>query len=322
MNRAVATLPAHSDLLSEPYQDGPLSQQVDRAIETVLARGKGSRAAMWLRSVGLWPNETERILRGGFRCSKIDATVTARCQIESCRYHIRYQWSANCLLAYMQQQNIDALSIDEISFLYRIPVDNVKCSIDRSTAQLRAQAIDVQAQYDEWLTPQFSFLLSRQVCVVCESTLDPNEPLNRSLTIESIGAAYCSKECREAKPPRIIELEVEKRLPIERILEWTFRHYKSLALAEQALNMPRWLMYEACRRYLGKPLDSFFDGLRAVQTQRKSALIRRTWHAPAWVDGLVEQLLPVRQAVMHKFGPPSHSLTRYRKRLAEVLTSV
>lgn len=306
--------------LDGPYESGRLTEEVDRAVAIVLSRGPNSRAAAWLRSRGLWPSDIDRVLRGGFRCNQIDAVVTARCELKACRYHVPYEWSANCLLAYMQQQNTDALSVDEISFLYRIPVEDVKQSVERSTAALRSQAIDVQATRDDWLKPQFSFVLSRSVCVVCESIVD--EQTARSLTIESLGAAYCSRECRDAKPPRIIELEVEKRLPIERILEWTFRHYRTVTLAEQALGMPRWLMYEASQRYLGRPLDSFFRGAKTTSTQRKNGLIRRTWHAPVWVEGLTEQLHPVREELARRFGPAVISLTAYRERLSRVLASV
>ena len=305
------------DLSTRPHAE--LRERVDAAVSDVLQRGPRSRAAAWLRELGLFDTASVR-LKTGFRCSVTDTTLRADCQLRACRYHVDYEWSANCLLAYMHQQNVESLSIDEISFLYRVRSDIVKQKLDEATVALRSQALDVQATSDQALSRRFRYLVGARLCVVCESLLD-DDPVPRNLQIDNVGT-YCSKDCREQKPPRIIELEVEKGLPIQQILEWTFRRYKSLSLAEQALQMPRWLVYESCRRYCGKPLEDFFPALRQVQNQRRSALIRRTWHMPRWVSTLTQRLRPVVDATALRFGRPRVDTEPLKKKLANLLETI
>jgi hypothetical protein len=187
-----------------------------------------------------------RQIKGAFSCPLLHVAIATPCGLHNCRYHVDYHWSGNCLLIYSQQQGVDKLTVDEISYLYRRPVDEVKKLLDDGIAKLRGTAIDSASITQESLARRFNYLLTSRICCVCESTLE-DEP-SRGLRIEAIGAAYCSKDCRDAKPPRLVELEVEKGLPIERILEWTFRRYQTLSLAEQALSLPRWLVYEASRQ--------------------------------------------------------------------------
>lgn len=308
-------------VLDEPVgvECGDLVERIDRAVDHVRARGRRSRAATWLRQLGLDVEASDVRLATGFCCSVTGTTLRTACQLQACRYHIDYEWSANCLLAYMHQQKVDALSIDEVSFLYRIPSERVKQKIDEATTRLRSGALDQQREDDDSLTRKFRYLPGTRLCCVCESLID-DESVPRSLQVDRIGA-YCSKDCRDEKPPRIVELEAEKGLPIERILEWTFRRYRSLSLAEQSLQMPRWLVYEASRRYLGKPLESFFPALQQVQNQRRSALIRRTWHTPKWVEALTRKLKPlVTEAT--RFGAVTVDTGALRRQLSDVLNNV
>lgn len=309
-------------LLAAPAsQDyGELRVRVDQAVSEVRQRGRRSRWAGWLRGLGLLDGPAPVRLATGFRCSVTATTLRACCQLRACRYHVDYEWSANCLLAYMHQQRVESLSVDEIAFLYRVPPEIVKQKLDAATVALRSQALDIQAARGEEMGRQFRYLLGTRLCLVCESFLD-DEPVPRNLQVDSVGA-YCSKECREEKPPRIIELEVAKGLPIEQILDWTFQHYRSLSLAEQALQMPRWLVYDACRRYLNRPLEEYFPALRQVQTQRRSALIRRTWHTPRWVVSLTQKLRPLVESATHRFGKPTVDTERFRRQLTHLLDSI
>lgn len=310
------------DLLDESSstQHDELRVRVDQAAAEVRQRGLRSRSASWLRELGLLDAPASVRLATGFRCSVTATTLRAECRLRSCRYHVDYEWSANCLLAYMHQQRVESLSVDEISFLYRVPAEIVKQKLDDATALLRAQALEVQASTDQVLGRRFRHLVGARLCLVCESSLD-DEPVPRNLQVDNIGQ-YCSKDCREEKPPRVIELEVAKGLPIAQILEWTFRRYRSLSLAEQALQMPRWLVYDACRRYLDRPLEDFFPALRQVQNQRRSALIRRTWHTPRWVTALTQRLRPMLDAAARRFGAPTVDTEALRRQLSHLLETV
>jgi hypothetical protein len=299
---------------------GQLVERVDEAVEQVRRRGRRGRSAQWLRQLGLDVEPGLVRLATGFRCGTLGTTLRTDCQLRQCRYHIDYEWTANCLLAYMHQQQVESLSVDEVSFLYRIPAERVKQKIEEATVALRTGALEQQRERDDSLSRQFRYLLGARLCCVCESPVG-DEPVARNLQVERIGAFYCSRECRDEKPPRVVELEVEKGLWIGKILQWTFRRYGSLSLAEQALQMPRWLVYEASRRYLNEPIESFFPALQHVQNQRRSALIRRTWHTPKWVESLTRRLQPL-VTEAKRFGAVHVQTAALRRQLSDVLDNV
>jgi len=274
-------------------------------------RGK-RRIARWLRRLGL-PDDL--LIQGptfqtGFRCTIIKETISVPCCLGSCAYHIDYPWAANCVLAYLHQQGNESLSSDEIAYLYQFPVDDVRRLLDDSITALRSGAIDQHA--DDVVSRRFVYYVTDRVCCVCESAC---EPYHR---IASIGAVYCSRECREEKPPRLIELEIEKGLPIGEILDWTFRRYQSLVLAEQALGISRWLTQEACGRYLKEPLDHYFP---AMQRQR-TILMRLAWSTPAWINSMIEQTRPVTQQIYAQFGPTGVGFKNLRQRLNYLLQNL
>lgn len=309
-------------LLDEPAgsECGELVRRVDEAAAQMQERGRRSRSAQWLRQLGLEVTPGPVRLATGFRCSLTGTTLRTDCQLRQCRYHIDYEWTANCLLAYMHQQQVESLSVDEVAFLYRIPAERVKQKIEEATVALRTQALEQQRERDDSLARKFRYLMGARLCCVCESPLG-DEPVSRNLQIERIGAFYCSRECRDEKPPRVIELEAEKGLWIGQILQWTFRRYRSLSLAEQALQMPRWLVYEASRRYLDESIEHFFPALQHVQNQRRSALIRRTWHTPKWVESLTRRLQPL-VTEAKRFGIVRVQTAALRRQLSDVLDNV
>ncbi len=201
----------------------------------------------------------------------------------------------------MDQQGVEILSADEIAFLYRRPPGRVKKALDEALLKLRATAIEQQ------LPRQFRVVETDRACCVCESAVDD---VPRSLRLER--HVYCSRDCRDHTPPPLVALEISRGLPIAKILEWTFHHYRTLPLAEQALGIPRWLLQDAATRHLGRALDSFFE-----KRERKT-LVRRTWHAPEWVDALITRTR-VKTKGVTRFGPLTVDLQGFRKELADLL---
>ena len=280
-----------------------------------------AKAKRWFRLMGFDEvlAKSRPALNTGFRCPVIKETISTTCSLDHCAWNITYPWSANCLLAYMHQQGVDELSSEEISYLYQLPVDQVKNLIEISIAALRSQAIDSHAE-ETSVTREFVYFITDRVCCVCESSADEFVP--RSLRIESVGAVYCSKECKEEKHPRLVELEIEKGLRIERILDWSFRHYKSLSVAENALHIPRWLAYESSRKYLNKPIEEFFPSIKASNQHRSVTLIRRTWHAPSWVNAMIEKVRPVSRQVQLQYGPPQVNPVEIKRRLQDLIQNL
>ncbi len=258
-------------------------------------------------------------LQTGFKCPVLREPIVSPCHLGNCAWNIDYEWSANCLLAYMHQQGVDQLSADEISFLYQMPIEMTRKLLDSAITALRSNAIDAHAA-SSTSDREFVYFITDRVCCVCESVVDEYVP--KSLTIENIGAVYCSKECKDEMHPRLIELEVEKGMTISKILDWAFRNYKSLSIAENALNIPRWLAFEACRKYLDKRLEDYFPTLKSVQKQRKTMLVRRTWHAPSWVNSMIEKVRPVSRQVSRQYGPEQLHPKVLREKLDELIQNL
>jgi len=260
----------------------------------------------------------------GFRCPIIEEPVVASCALAKCAFHIDYPWASNCLLAYLHQQGVEALTTEEVAYLYQRPVEHVKEIIDGAISKLRSSAIDIQAADDSSLAPQFRYFVTTNVCIVCESLIE-DEEIPKSLTIQSINAVYCSKDCKEERHPRVVELEVEKGLPITVILEWTFRRYKTATLAEQALGMPRWLLQTVCQRFLERPLDYYFSDAKVTETKpvsQKMMLIRRAWTNPAWVTSMVSDIRPITSEIRRRFGPVTVQLTSLRQQLGHLMENL
>lgn len=277
------------------------------------------RVVRWFKKLQIETAELETgaTFNSGFSCPIVKETINTSCALEKCVYHIDYPWAANCLLAYAHQQSIETLSPEEISYLYQMPVKYVKDLISKAVATLRSNSINQHATGDTSFEKQFTYFITDRVCCICESALE--EEIPRTLKIQSIGAVYCSKECRNEMHPLLVELEARKGIPISTILEWTFRRYKSLSLAEQSLKIPRWLAYESCRRYLDRPLDYYFPDVQTIKKHRSSMLVRRTWKPSQSFHRMMERVRPVSQAITQKFGPQQITFTGLRRELNHLL---
>lgn len=236
-----------------------------------------------------------------FTCPVLNAPLMTPCQLKSCKFNVNYSWSNNCLLSYMHEQDKQTLSLEEISFLYGIPIDDVTEIYREAIYNLRSGAISVESAHDDKLKPAFAFFPTRGVCCVCESRIETTSP---QLQLKNNDLAYCSKECKQEKPPRLIELEAQYGLEIGKVLEWVFTNFRSLTLAEQALNLPRWLAYYACKTFLGYELQEYFSSLKKIKSNHKRKLVRRTWHKPTKVDKLLTGLMQTRDVVYERYGQP------------------
>lgn len=238
----------------------------------------------------------------GFVCPVIDAEIVTPCALKQCKFNLDYNWSNNCLLNYMHQQETQSLSLEEISYLYQMPLDRVTSVYKDSLVQLRSGAISIESEYDDTLQPSFAFFQSKHVCCVCESRIDG--AVSQTLQVKSVGLAYCSKECKAEKPARLIELEAQYGLDIAQILKWVFANFRNLGLAEQALGIPRWLAYYTAKQFLGGELQNYFSSLRRIKETRKQKLVRRTWHKPTRVENMLHGMEPTRRLVFRKYGMP------------------
>jgi len=252
-----------------------------------------------------------------FRCNRLQMYLRCSCQLHSCGYWVEWPQTYNCLWAYFQQQEVEGLTPEEISYLYRLPLADVQHSLYEAMVKLRESSLKVAAIQND-LPRNFNFIITERVCCVCEQVIE----VPALLTVRSLGLAYCSRHCKTLKPPRIIELEHQYGLEIKNILSWALAHFHNLSTAEHALGMNRWMLYEACQRFLGRDPEDFFPGLRAMKKHRQSSLVRRTWHAPKWVDEMLVKLKPVTRLIEAKYGIAGVDFSPVQDKLADILKTL
>jgi hypothetical protein len=104
--------------------------------------------------------------------------------------------------------------------------------------------------------PEFSYVKSDRVCVVCESLI-----LDESERIYIAGAqnlVYCSKECQDEVPPEVIIMQQRYGLHIDKILKWALQSFKKSALAAQALELTHAKFRRMCMTYLKIDINSYY----------------------------------------------------------------
>jgi len=89
-----------------------------------------------LADMGIEPLD-ETLTRPGITCPFTDTQLVVPCSMEKCSFYIKNVWSKNCLLQYMDNQNADSLSVEEIAFLYETNTKTVENSIKNSMEHLK-----------------------------------------------------------------------------------------------------------------------------------------------------------------------------------------
>ena len=138
----------------------------------------------------VYKSDNENNAVSNFICPVLNIRIQSNCVVSSCKYFVKHPWSKNCLLDYLGHHALSTLSVDEISFLYQMPVDDIKKIVGNAMLKLRYNIS----------TPNFTFIENTNVCCVCESVTE--EPIP---AIE--GLCYCSEDCKAEKPPHVIEQE-------------------------------------------------------------------------------------------------------------------
>lgn len=176
-----------------------------------------------------------------FTCPHTKTVITSCCKVKECEYWTKMSWSNNCILAYAMQQEIEAFKPEDIAILLCISLEKVNEIITGVLAKLREETITIQE-----IEPQFSYVPTSQICCVC---FKPIETFLPSLTIPTLQLAYCSKECKQHKPPQAIQLEAKYGISIEDILKWASHKFATLPAMEQALGMDRWAIKELIQQF-------------------------------------------------------------------------
>ena len=180
-----------------------------------------------------------------FRCPElsddtVDFMVRQPCSVQSCMFWTPREWTRNCIIYYMTNQNRDHLDLKELSILLYDDVKDIRKRWNRAIAISSRNALKVKAAQSVDDTVG-AVSKAPDVCVVCGKSVPKDEQTFRGDYL------YCSRICHDSKPPVAITLEREFGLPIKRILEICRNNFFSRRSMHYALGIT------------GRQLDSLFS---------------------------------------------------------------
>jgi hypothetical protein len=194
--------------------------------------------------------------KSDFKCPCLNTYINVDCSLTGCRYFIDYTWSNNCVLSFILNQERSTLTTEEVSFLYKIPVNKVKSTYLDAITAIKRKVLN-----DSINAPRFVYYPSDRVCCVCECNIKKHLDRINQIALPShlvdcdIGIVYCSDECLHAKPKKLIELEIEFETHISNIIKAAIVAYKDIKVITNILDITPTLLSRSCIRYLGKEPD-------------------------------------------------------------------
>lgn len=214
------------------------------------------------------------------RCHAHGEVIKVDCSLRGCPLWTKFPNVQNCILVYMDRQELTALKPIDVSVLRRIPVAQVNKKLITAMSVLRGGTLKTSTHTE--ISPKFTVLLNQNVCYCCESPI-VGDPAVTSTTREGHKVVYCSQECATKHPPHYVSLEMESKTHVKEILLWATKKYSTLGGLEQALGMSRQTLGESLRSLLGISAEELYPTTQRVRTRAK-ALVRRTGARPEWLQ--------------------------------------
>jgi hypothetical protein len=118
--------------------------------------------------------------------------VVSPCNLTKCKFYIENEWSRNCLLEYLDQQNSEALASEEIAFLHQTTTEQVERVIEQAMLQLREnseETIGIEGDFRRKKPRQFKLALDDADDIeITSSALSPSF-LGSTNEVLAIGAS-------------------------------------------------------------------------------------------------------------------------------------
>jgi len=178
-----------------------------------------------------------------FYCPELELDVYQPCKVSSCSFHTHNPWTLNCILFYRLRQGRDALNLNELSFLLSQDVSVLRSQLNKSFRQLSQGALKETIDR-ETREERITRLNPQHVCVVCERRIE-----NKRKLVKKSGFHYCSQECANLKPPPIIKLEQEFKLPIDKILHLCVEKFSNVKYMCSALGVSASAFEAWCQKH-------------------------------------------------------------------------
>ena len=193
------------------------------------------------------------LVQHDFTCSVHGERVLLPCGLPTCKFFVQHEAANNCVLAYVDHQEVASLSSDEIAYLYRQDPKVVRQQIDAVMVELRLSSLDSDADEDPDLARSFWCVETDMVCAVCGTLTDDTR-----INLLTTPLAFCSEDCAEAVSHAVLLLEYRLGRGIGTIIRWATHRFKSQPVLEQTLGLSGSLLSELCLQHTGRTLAAFF----------------------------------------------------------------
>jgi hypothetical protein len=135
-------------------------------------------------------------------CPVLNEPLILPCGVEKCRYWVDQPWAKNCVFHYLAEQQREALSVDQVAFLYRKSPARVDSIYKRCFKIVQRHFLKDHLRNKD--VPRFSFLPG--FCVHCQTKLTEAELNDKNLALTE-GFGYCTADCKRKYPPNFFEIE-------------------------------------------------------------------------------------------------------------------
>ncbi len=183
-----------------------------------------------------------------FHCPELDnIAIHQPCAVSSCAFHTDHPWARNCILHYLtrnmrfKDRQGPVLTNHDLSILLGASPTTIRSSLTRATVKMRQGALKEEIQKEPGVS-LVTRLPAAHVCAVCEKPFE--KPYLKKDSIP-----YCSKQCRERKPPTVIRIENEFHLPIRRLLEMCVERFATVAVMSNAVGVSQPDFRKLCTQY-------------------------------------------------------------------------
>jgi hypothetical protein len=233
--------------------------------------------------------------KSGFACNVLRMTIYTPCCLQKCPWWVSNKAAMNCLKHYLTMKEVDNLTPEDFSWLYKIPYNTVKELYTKHLVKI--QRIKFKQNLEDCV--HWRYIKSKRVCCVCESATDQPFHIEGNL-------AWCSDQCYWLKEPWIVNVEVLFETDAKNVLNGVVKVFKAVSLAQSVLGLTKFQLRIACGRYLGTSLTAVFPS-RGVPPDGS---IKYSGDQQPWIKKISKTIRSYRKRCGIKMPPTLRDLSK------------
>lgn len=233
--------------------------------------------------------------KDGFACNILHMTIFTACNLQKCPWWVNNKTAMNCLKQYLTVKEVDNLTPEEFSWLYRIPYNTVRELYNKHLIQI--QRIKFKQSLEDVV--RWKYVKSKRVCCVCESATDQPFHVEGNL-------AWCSDQCYWQKEPWLVSMELLFETDAKNVLSCIVKVFKTVNLAQSVLGLTKFQMRIACGRYLGTNMSALFPSRGA----QPDGSIKYNGEQQPWISKISKAIRSYRKRGGVKMPPTLRELSK------------